>query len=76
VVVASSAMIAAKAAALWSKGHSSGPSRTFNAGRNCSPSSPAGSTKPLSGTLPSLRIGRHICFIRTMREEWLQGRVP
>jgi excisionase family DNA binding protein len=29
----------------------------------------------LSGTLPSMRIGRHICFIRTMREEWLQGRV-
>jgi excisionase family DNA binding protein len=28
-----------------------------------------------SGTLPCLRIGRHIRFTRTMLEEWLQGRV-
>ena len=28
-----------------------------------------------AGTLPCLRIGRHIRFTRTMLEEWLQGRV-
>ena len=28
-----------------------------------------------SGTLPSLRIGRHIRFTRPMLEEWLQSRV-
>jgi excisionase family DNA binding protein len=28
-----------------------------------------------SGTLPCLRIGRHIRFTRTMLEAWLQGRV-
>jgi predicted DNA-binding transcriptional regulator AlpA len=28
-----------------------------------------------SGTLPCLRIGRHIRFMRAMLEEWLQGRV-
>jgi excisionase family DNA binding protein len=28
-----------------------------------------------SGTLPCLRIGRHIRFTRTMLEDWLQGRV-
>jgi excisionase family DNA binding protein len=28
-----------------------------------------------SGTLPCLRIGRHIRFTQTMLEEWLQGRV-
>jgi excisionase family DNA binding protein len=28
-----------------------------------------------SGTLPCLRIGRHIRFTRAMLEEWLQGRV-
>jgi excisionase family DNA binding protein len=27
-----------------------------------------------AGTLPCLRIGRHIRFTRTMLEEWLQGR--
>jgi excisionase family DNA binding protein len=27
------------------------------------------------GTLPCLRIGRHIRFTRTMLEDWLQGRV-
>jgi hypothetical protein len=26
-----------------------------------------------AGTLPCLRIGRHIRFTRTMLEEWLQG---
>jgi excisionase family DNA binding protein len=28
-----------------------------------------------SGSLPCLRIGRHIRFTRVMLEEWLQGRV-
>ena len=28
-----------------------------------------------SGTLPCLRIGRHIRFARAMLEEWLRGRV-
>jgi len=28
-----------------------------------------------AGTLPCLRIGRHIRFTRTMLEEWLRGRV-
>jgi excisionase family DNA binding protein len=28
-----------------------------------------------SGTLPCLRIGRHIRFTRAMLEEWLRGRV-
>ena len=28
-----------------------------------------------SGTLPCLRIGRHIRFTRPMLEEWLRGRV-
>jgi excisionase family DNA binding protein len=28
-----------------------------------------------AGTLPCLRIGRHIHFTRAMLEEWLQGRV-
>jgi excisionase family DNA binding protein len=28
-----------------------------------------------SGTLPCLRIGRHIRFTRTMLEDWLQDRV-
>jgi excisionase family DNA binding protein len=28
-----------------------------------------------AGTLPCLRIGRHIRFTRAMLEEWLQGRV-
>jgi excisionase family DNA binding protein len=28
-----------------------------------------------AGTLPCLRIGRHIRFTRTMLEDWLQGRV-
>jgi excisionase family DNA binding protein len=28
-----------------------------------------------SGTLPCLRIGRHIRFTRAMLEEWLQERV-
>jgi excisionase family DNA binding protein len=28
-----------------------------------------------AGTLPCLRIGRHIRFTRSMLEEWLQGRV-
>jgi excisionase family DNA binding protein len=28
-----------------------------------------------AGTLPCLRIGRHIRFTRTMLEDWLQSRV-
>jgi excisionase family DNA binding protein len=28
-----------------------------------------------SGTLPCLRLGRHIRFTRAMLEEWLRGRV-
>jgi excisionase family DNA binding protein len=28
-----------------------------------------------AGTLPCLRIGRHIRFTRSMLEEWLHGRV-
>jgi excisionase family DNA binding protein len=28
-----------------------------------------------AGTLPGLRIGRHIRFTRPMLEEWLRGRV-
>jgi excisionase family DNA binding protein len=28
-----------------------------------------------AGTLPCLRIGRHIRFTRTKLEDWLQGRV-
>ena len=27
-----------------------------------------------SGTLPCLRVGRHIRFTRTMLEEWVHGR--
>jgi excisionase family DNA binding protein len=27
-----------------------------------------------AGTLPCMRIGRHIRFTRTMLEDWLQGR--
>jgi excisionase family DNA binding protein len=37
--------------------------------------SPAPYEAVRAGTLPCLRIGRHIRFTRSMLEEWLQGRV-
>jgi hypothetical protein len=44
--------------------------------RSCSPSRPRWIYEAVrSGTVPCLRIGRHIRFTRTMLEEWLQGRV-
>jgi hypothetical protein len=39
-------------------------------------SSRVGSTKPSGGgTLPCLRIGRHIRFTPAMLEDWLRGRM-
>jgi excisionase family DNA binding protein len=44
--------------------------------RSCSPSSPSWIYEAVrAGTLPCLRIGRHIRFTRAMLEEWLRGRV-